>query len=1062
MSDYTDVQTEKPELSLKNPDKAMRPVAFWFLNHRLEESELIRQIREMDQQGLGGFMLHARDGLRTTYLGEDWEHALRICIEEAEKRGMEVWLYDENHYPSGPAGGLLPCRHPDRTMKSMAVLAEQRYQAGEPISLDIPRDCFETLVGWGQRAKNAKVPLSADEKNLVLLTSLATGQVLDVSEAAADGVLNIPSPFPEDPSYLVVLRVLSFAQVSQAIGKYQYPYYPDAFDEDLTDEFIGITHRWYEKRFGQYFGGTIKGIFADNYSPNFGFLRRSVPWGRNFANRFREDTGRDIKDILPALFCRDVPDARTGRMVYWRFMGRAFQKSYYERIGAYCASVGLLSTGHLCLEDGMAEHARQIGDYFDVMRSFSMTAVDQLGPREKGGDLSGSLNQSENLSGCIKNTASAALWQDSPRVMCESFGCASAPWGLDLGEMNRISGWLFGLGVDLFVPHGLYYSIAGNRKWECTPDHLHHPQWNYYRVWTDWISRLCSCSVGGIPLSEVAVLYPIHSLRAELEMGLISEADRKDPSCSGHGTRTNAIQRCYRWTLEALIQQGINFETIDETTLGKSAVNGTTLAIPLKGKDDSLVLKAVILPGMTVLEPTSQRLLAEFVDSGGLVICINDSPFEIFDAAQGQRLPEDGRFMRLHEIFLNTSIRNGQLPTNDIRAINVALDHEHVQCGELLFDILEDTIERPLIFETSVQKNTSLITRSWHKNGMRFHYLFNGATVAANVDAKVSTTAPLTLIDCTDGSRVRLQKNAFHRLLESGEGLLLAEEHTDNLPLENSLGEIRERHILETTGWGIKPDRWNVFPLRTWATDFSGKKCRCTIEFSADVSLKEARLLMDLERSLPELDSHFYGGRFECKLNGTVISDFRPGTYLDRNIYEAKIGGRLIPGVNVLEISSEACLIDHEWRLHPPMIIGNFALRKNETQQYSICASPHGDLTTGPWHEQGFPFFSGEFHYHTDVDIPALKPDERLFLECESVAGSAALLINGKQIACRVNPPWRFEIGRFSGQHVDLEIRVANTPHNTFQPAPVEAGLLGQVAFTKHEGKQQTATTNKL
>jgi hypothetical protein len=1046
-------------MCLENPSKAMRPVAFWFLNHRLEESELRRQIHEMDQQGLGGFMLHARDGLRSTYLGEDWEHALRICLEEAERRGMDVWLYDENHYPSGPAGGLLPCRYPDRTMKSMAVLAERRYQAGEPISLDIPRDCFETLVGWGQRAKNAKIPLSADGKDLVLLTSLATGQVLDVSEAAADGVLNLPSPFPEEPSYLLVLRVLSFAQVSQAVGKYQYPYYPDAFDEDLTDEFIDITHRWYEKRFGSYFGGTIKGIFADNYSPNFGFLRRSVPWGRNFENRFLEETGREIKDILPALFCREVPEARTGRMIYWRFMGQAFLKSYYDRIGAYCSSVGLLSTGHLCLEDGMAEHARQIGDYFDVMRSFSLTAVDQLGPGEKGGELAGSLNQSENLSGCIKNTASAALWQDSPRVMCESFGCASAPWGLDLGEISRISGWLFGLGVDLFVPHGLYYSIAGNRKWECTPDHLHHPQWNYYRVWTDWISRLCSCSVGGIPLSEVAVLYPIHSLRAELEMGLVSEADRTDPSCFGHGKAANAIQRCYRWTLEALIQQHVNFETIDEQTLAGATVRDAMLEVPLKGKPESLTLKAVILPGMTVLEPSTQRRLVEFVESGGQVLCINDSPFEIFDAAHGLKIPENGLFGRLHARFLDPETSNAQLNDGELSALRVDLAGDQIRQADRLLGILEKTIFRPLVVEASSPENTRLITRSWHQNDTTFHYLFNGATVAANVEGRLQTTGPLTLIDCANGKRSRTKGGAFQRCLGPAEGLLWAEGLDDVFPLESPVGATQTQRIPLETPWSVRPDRWNVFPLRTWTTDFSGKRCLCTLEFSADFPLKEARLLMDLERSLPELDSHSYEGRFECKLNGTVISDFQPGTYLDRNIYEAEIGGIITPGVNVLEVSSGACLIDHEWRLHPPMIIGDFALRKNEANQFSICPSAHTALTTGSWAAQGFPFFSGEFYYRTAVDIPAVKPDERLFLECENVAGSAALLVDGKQIACRVNPPWRFEIGRFSGQHVELEIRVANTPHNTFQPAPIEAGLIGQVTFSRH-GNHASPTTD--
>ncbi|MFH0922303.1 MAG: hypothetical protein V1913_18310, partial [Fibrobacterota bacterium] len=115
---------------LKNPPPAFRPVAFWFLNHRLEADELRRQVHEMADKGLGGFVAHARDGLRTGYLKEDWAEALETAIEAAEQRGLQVWLYDENHYPSGPAGDNLAFRFPDRTMKSLVVRHEEILAPG--------------------------------------------------------------------------------------------------------------------------------------------------------------------------------------------------------------------------------------------------------------------------------------------------------------------------------------------------------------------------------------------------------------------------------------------------------------------------------------------------------------------------------------------------------------------------------------------------------------------------------------------------------------------------------------------------------------------------------------------------------------------------------------------------------------------------------------------------------------------------------------------------------------------------------------------------------------------
>ena len=80
-------------------------IPFWSWNYRLEPEKLKEQIGWMKRQGLGGFIIHARKGLLTEYMGEEWLSCVGVCIEEAERLGMEVWLYDENGWPSGFAGG---------------------------------------------------------------------------------------------------------------------------------------------------------------------------------------------------------------------------------------------------------------------------------------------------------------------------------------------------------------------------------------------------------------------------------------------------------------------------------------------------------------------------------------------------------------------------------------------------------------------------------------------------------------------------------------------------------------------------------------------------------------------------------------------------------------------------------------------------------------------------------------------------------------------------------------------------------------------------------------------
>ncbi|MGI6705813.1 MAG: hypothetical protein ACOX6S_05990 [Clostridia bacterium] len=74
-------------------------------NEKLCVDETRRQIDEMDRAGIGGYFMHARGGLQTPYMGEEWMDNIQAGIEEARKRGMGAWAYDENGWPSGFGDG---------------------------------------------------------------------------------------------------------------------------------------------------------------------------------------------------------------------------------------------------------------------------------------------------------------------------------------------------------------------------------------------------------------------------------------------------------------------------------------------------------------------------------------------------------------------------------------------------------------------------------------------------------------------------------------------------------------------------------------------------------------------------------------------------------------------------------------------------------------------------------------------------------------------------------------------------------------------------------------------
>ena len=72
---------------LKNPPGKYRPIPFWSWNDKLEEGELRRQVRLMGDAGMGGFFMHARGGLSTEYMSEEWFH----CVDAVSYTHLDVY-----------------------------------------------------------------------------------------------------------------------------------------------------------------------------------------------------------------------------------------------------------------------------------------------------------------------------------------------------------------------------------------------------------------------------------------------------------------------------------------------------------------------------------------------------------------------------------------------------------------------------------------------------------------------------------------------------------------------------------------------------------------------------------------------------------------------------------------------------------------------------------------------------------------------------------------------------------------------------------------------------------
>lgn len=110
----------------KEQQNKFRPMPFWSWNDEIQPQRAVEQISAMNDQGIGGFVIHARSGLKTAYMGKEWFLAVDAAVEAAEAFGMKVWIYDENGWPSGFGNGAV---------NGLGVEYQQKYlRMGETVT----------------------------------------------------------------------------------------------------------------------------------------------------------------------------------------------------------------------------------------------------------------------------------------------------------------------------------------------------------------------------------------------------------------------------------------------------------------------------------------------------------------------------------------------------------------------------------------------------------------------------------------------------------------------------------------------------------------------------------------------------------------------------------------------------------------------------------------------------------------------------------------------------------------------------------------------------------------
>ena len=77
----------------KNPPRAFSTLPFWFWNDVLDEDEIKRQIRDFDNKGVHGFIIHPRKGLPKSipYMSDLYLDYVEVAVKEAKALDSSVF-----------------------------------------------------------------------------------------------------------------------------------------------------------------------------------------------------------------------------------------------------------------------------------------------------------------------------------------------------------------------------------------------------------------------------------------------------------------------------------------------------------------------------------------------------------------------------------------------------------------------------------------------------------------------------------------------------------------------------------------------------------------------------------------------------------------------------------------------------------------------------------------------------------------------------------------------------------------------------------------------------------
>ncbi len=973
------------EKNFNNPTKEWRGKPFWSWNGELTADELKRQVSVMKEMGFGGYFMHSRSGLITEYLGKEWFNLINSTAEEGERLDMESWLYDEDRWPSGSAGGLATVEH--------------KYRMRSVICYEIPYKKY----------------ISGDYKT--------AGDIILQSEAYLEGpVLFAHRPLTDEP-----FKDFTNEQGEQKIliftvredlpeSNYNGNTYLDTMSYEAVNKFIELTHEKYAEKCGDKLGTSIKGIFTDE--PHRGYVmgaRKNIdgvfcdntPWTNDFAEEFQKRYGYDIIPLLPELFHKD-PQNRFSKLKinYIDLTEHLFIERFAIPYKNWCTAHSIEFTGHVLHEDSLSAQTGPQGSLMRFYEHMHTPGIDVL----SGGDTNWWV---------AKQLDSAARQTGKSWKLSELYGCTG--WETSFRDYKYLGDWQTLFGINLRCPHLSWYTMEGEAKRDFPASILHQATYNKdYNYIETYFARF-GMFISGNPVCDTLVINPIESVWTTIYSGWAAWIFGKDEKCK-------EIEQNYTDLCNYLLGHHVDFDYGEEEMMSRLASVETVNGEPLL-KLGNCTYKKVIVSGMITMRKTTLDLLSEFSAAGGKVIFIGKEP-ELIDGEKNNACEEIAknavRYNSINDFSVNKSEASVKITTNGKVAENIfcrLIDYGDGNLGLALMNKDRQNACKNLEISISTDKKYA---EEWVLETAEKYFLNNPSLIKTDIEAA--------------GVKTFIFTNEKHDLPERKQ-IFESKEYSVKGEFEYELDE-ENVMVLDFCSWREEGKEWSeeyevlkcdreirkLFGLeyrggemcQPWFTKLYQNKTFGNIELKYEFRAEYTDCDFVIAGERPEFMEYILNGK-------TLEHRAEDGFWTDTAFKRMTVPKGLIKkGINTLTVKTQFQTLTN---IETVYILGKFGVKVNGKDK--IIETLPKTIGLGNLEKYNLPFYSGVVTYKISPDLlPEMQNCKSAHIRLNKFNGSL-VKVNGEIIAWE---PYTADITEAIKNKEPLSIQLICSRRNTFGP----------------------------